>query len=283
MVGTSPKPRAMTPLYAVLLGLVQGVTEWLPVSSSGHLALLQELLDLEVSIFFSLVLHVATALVVIMVFRRDVLDIFRSLARTFKLRKDGLGFKEIALSEKSSVLAWLILLGSIPIAILGFAFHDFIELLFNDLAVVGFSLVITGILLALTILSKRRNESMRNSDALSIGIAQGISLIPGISRSGFTISVGILRGIDRELAARYSFLLSVPAVLGAAVFELIEVINSQISVDLLLLGVAFLSSLVFGYLSIKALWYIVKNARLHYFSAYCFAVGFAVLSYVILA
>lgn len=273
----------MTPLHAVLLGLVQGVAEWLPVSSSGHLVLLQEFLGLEVPIFFDLVLHVATALVVIMVFRKDVLDIFRSLARTFRLRRRGLSFREIALSEKSSVLAWFILLGSIPIAILGFAFHDSIRLLFSDLTTVGAGLLVTGILLAFTVLSKRRKEFMRNSDALSIGIAQGISLIPGLSRSGFTISVGMLRGIDRELAARYSFLLSVPAVLGAAAFELIEVISGQISVDLVLLAVAFFSSIVFGYLSIKTLWYIVKNARLHYFSVYCIVVGFAILTYVFFA
>ncbi|MFQ6127514.1 MAG: undecaprenyl-diphosphate phosphatase [Thermoplasmata archaeon] len=272
----------MTPFHAILLGLVQGTTEWLPVSSSGHLVLFQKLLESEVPIFFDLVLHIATAIVVIVVFRRDIVDIFRSLARTLRLKKEGKSFETILLTERSSLLAWFIVLGSIPTAIIGFAFRDVIEPLFDNLFVISAALVITGIVLTLTLLPKRKKEFMNAQDALSVGIAQGISLIPGISRSGFTIATGMLGGVDRQLAARYSFLLSVPAILGAATFELLEVISSQTFPDPFPLALAFLSSLLFGYLSIKALWFIVTRAKLHYFSVYCFLIGGAILLHTLL-
>ncbi|MFQ5909490.1 MAG: undecaprenyl-diphosphate phosphatase [Thermoplasmata archaeon] len=273
----------MTPLHAIILGLVQGLTEWLPVSSSGHLVLLQEFLGLDVPIFFDLMLHLATVIVVTFVFRGDILGIFRSLKRTFRLKREGMNLKDILKSERPSLLAWFVVLGSIPTAILGFVLYDLIKSLFSNLLVIGIALLATGTILALTIPSRKKKEFMTTYDALSIGLAQGISLVPGLSRSGLTISLGMLRGIDRELAARYSFLLSIPAILGAGTFELLEVMGNPPPIDPFLLAVAFLSSLIFGYLSIKALWFIIKRAKLYYFSAYCFLIGSIVLSYALLA
>ncbi len=272
----------MEPIHAVLLGIVQGITEWLPVSSSGHLVLLQEYFGLNVPVFFDLVLHVATVIVVIVAFRKDIVDILRSLARTFRLRKEGRGFREILASERPTLLAWFIILGSIPTAIIGFALRDIVQPLFTNPTAVGVALLATGAILLVTVLASKRKEFMTSSDAVLVGIMQGISIIPGISRSGSIISIGLLRGMDRELAARYAFLLSIPAILGAAAFELTQVMGSQVYIDLHLLAIAFLSSLLFGYVSIRLLWYIVKGAKLHYFSVYCFLLGSLVLLYGLL-
>lgn len=267
----------MEPIHAVLLGIVQGITEWLPVSSSGHLVLLQEYFGLNVPVFFDLVLHVATVIVVIVAFRKDIVDILRSVARTFRLRKEGMGFREILATERPTLFAWFIILGSIPTAIVGFALRDIVHPLFTNVTAVGIALLATGAILLVTVLASKRKEFMGSLDAVSVGIMQGISIVPGISRSGSIISVGMLRGMDRELAARYAFLLSIPAILGAAAFELTQAMSGQVDIDLYLLGIAFLSSLLFGYVSIRLLWYIIKSAKLHYFSVYCFLMGALVL------
>ncbi|MFQ6107026.1 MAG: undecaprenyl-diphosphate phosphatase [Thermoplasmata archaeon] len=272
----------MEPLHALLLGIVQGITEWLPVSSSGHLVLLQRSLGLNVPVFFDLVLHVATVMVVIVAFRGDIGDILRSLISTFRLRKKGMSFREILATERPTLLAWFIFLGSIPTAIIGFGFRDFVEPLFSNLTAVGLALLVTASILLLTLLSRKRKDFMGATDAVFVGVMQGISIVPGVSRSGSIISVGMLRGMDRELAARYAFLLSIPAILGAAAFEFFQVMAGSAYIDLQLLAIAFLSSLLFGYLSLRLLWFIVKKAKLHYFSAYCFALGILVLLYGLL-
>jgi undecaprenyl-diphosphatase len=261
---------------AVLLGLVQGTTEWLPVSSSGHLLILREYLGLNDSLFFDLVLHVATVIVVIVAFRTDIAGILRSIVRTFRLRKEGKRFKEILSEEKPTLFAWFIILGSIPTALIGFALRS--QPLFTSLTVVGVSLLATGAILLLSVLARKRKEFMGSFDAILMGAMQGISVIPGISRSGSMISLGLLSGMDRELVARYAFLLSIPAILGAATFELMGIMENQVFVDMQLLAIAFLSSLLFGYISIRLLWYIVKGAKLHYFSVYCFLLGIVILS-----
>ncbi|MEE9341404.1 MAG: undecaprenyl-diphosphate phosphatase, partial [Thermoplasmata archaeon] len=148
----------MEPIHAVLLGIVQGITEWLPVSSSGHLVLLQEYFGLNVPVFFDLVLHVATVIVVIVAFRKDIVDILRSLARTFRLRKEGQGFREILASERPTLLAWLIILGSIPTAIIGFALRDIVQPLFTNPTAVGVALLATGAILLVTVLASKRKE-----------------------------------------------------------------------------------------------------------------------------
>jgi undecaprenyl-diphosphatase len=231
-------------------------------------------------LFFNLALHVATVIVVVVTFRKDIVEILRSIVKTFRLRKEGKRFREILAEERPTLMAWFILIGSIPTAVIGFLLRG--QPLFSDLSVVGVGLIVTGVLLSLTVLGRKRKEFMGSSDALLMGAMQGISVIPGISRSGSMISLGLLRGIDRELVARYVFLLSIPAILGATTFELFEVMENQVFIDLQLLALAFLSSMLFGYLSIRLLWYIVKGAKLHYFSAYCFLVGSLILANTLL-
>lgn len=269
----------MTPFQAVILGLIQGLTEWLPVSSSGHLVLLQQAFGENVPVLFDLVLHVATVVVVIVAFRGDIAEIFRSLGRTIELKRKGTPLREILSIERPTLLAWLIVVGSIPTGIIGFALRNLVVPLFENPTAVGIALLITGAILLLSVVARRGNESIRTSDAVSIGIMQGLSIIPGISRSGSMISVGIALGVDRQLAARYVFLLSIPAILGATTFELLQVVNSQIPINYSLLTLAFISSLLFGYLSLKLLWFVIRRAKIHYFSIYCFMVGFLVLLY----
>jgi undecaprenyl-diphosphatase len=268
------------PIHAVLLGLVQGITEWLPVSSSGHLVIVQKYFGLDVPLFFDLALHVATVIVIIVAFRNDIVEILRSIVTTFRLRKEGKSFRDILSEEKSALMAWFIVLGSIPTAIVGFILRS--QDIFSNLTIVGAGLLATGAILSLTVMARRRKEFLRSSDALLMGAMQGLSIVPGISRSGSMISLGMLNGVERELTARFVFLLSIPAILGAATFELFEVMENQVFIDPQLLAIAFISSLLFGYISIKLLWFIVKHAKLHYFSIYCFVLGSILLANALL-
>lgn len=254
-------------LQAVVLGLVQGVTEWLPVSSSGHLVLVQHYFGLSVPVFFDVVLHLGTLLVVFLVFWNDILDMVRSL-----LRRD--------FRSPGGRMALLILVGSVPTAVIGFVFHDLLASFFSRPEVVGVALLCTGLVLYFS----ERNPGGRSlgyRDSLLIGFAQGLAIVPGLSRSGLTISTGLLRGVEKELAARYSFLLMVPAVLGALVLEHAQVgLPSEIDYTALL--VATLTAVVVGYLSLKTLLRFVREQRLHLFSYYCWILGLFVLVFSLL-
>ena len=253
-------------LEILILAIIQGLTEWLPISSSGHLTIAQKLLGFNPPLLFDVMLHFGTLVVVLIVFRIDILNIIKALAKADFKTEDG-------------KIALFIVVGSIPIGILGFTFYEFLKSLFSNILAVGLALVFTGCFL---FGSKKKLGHGRLGfiDSLFIGFAQAIALIPGISRSGLTISVGLLRKVDKDLAFRFSFLLSLPAILGATVFESKELVLGNIDVLLLFLGTVI--SMVIGYISLKFLQRIIMTERLHLFAYYCWIIGLLTISYSIL-
>jgi undecaprenyl-diphosphatase len=248
-------------LDVILLAVVQGITEWLPVSSSGHLVLTQHFLGLSPPLIFDVLLHFGTAFVVFVVFWDDIKAILKAIAKGDFTSEEG-------------KLALLILIGSIPTAFIGLFLNDFIESLFLNIQAVGGALLVTGVVLFLT---KDRTGEREPSyrDGILIGLAQGAALVPGISRSGSTIGVGMLLGIERQKAARFSFLLMLPAVLGAGFLEAGDINSSEIGLDLMILGV--LVSVIVGYISLQYLLRVITAGRFHLFAYYCWALGVLVL------
>jgi len=248
-------------INSLFLGIVQGLTEWLPVSSSGHLVIVQQILKMNVPLLFDVMLHFGTLLAVIVFFWEDILKILKSLFT--------LDFK-----SKEGKLIIFIIVGTVPVALIGFIFHDIIESFFSNLLAVGISLIITGIILLLTKKSEGKKE-VTLLDSMLIGIAQAFSLIPGISRSGTTISTGLFREINKETVFKFSFLLSIPAIIGANLLELIK--NPITETDVLPLFVCVITAAIIGYLSLKILYRMLKKGKFYYFSFYCFILGLLVL------
>ena len=245
---------------AIILGIVQGATEWLPISSSGHLVIFEQLFKISADIFFNLMLHLATLIAVCFVFRRDILDIIKSvIKRDFK-------------SENGKLFLFLAV-GSIPIALAGFFFEGFITSSFSSLTVVGIAMIITGFLIMSTKFAKEKG-GLSYGKSLFVGLFQAAALLPGLSRSGATISSSLLSGIEKQKAVRFSFLLSIPAIIGATVFLIIK--NPAFSFDTYLLA-GMLTAMIVGYLAIKSLIKIVVNRRFYLFSIYCFILGSIVL------
>lgn len=255
-------------LQAILLGLIQGLTEFLPVSSSGHIELGEALLDAnlnaEESVTFTILLHAATALSTIVVFRKDILDIIKGL---FKLPLSD----EFWFSVK-------IILSMIPAAFVGLFFDEFIQELFDGkVLLVGMMLIITGLLLFLADKARNTNREVGFIDAILIGVAQAIAILPGISRSGATISTSVLLGIDRTRAARFSFLMVVPLILGKMAKDGLD---EGISVQAEMITpytAGFIAAFVSGFLACKWMIALVQKSQLKYFSFYCFAVGAVVI------
>jgi len=255
----------VTLIEVFILAVVQGLTEWLPISSSGHLVITQKALGLNLPLIYSVMLHVGTLIVVLTVFRKDIADIIKAVVkRNFK--------------TEEGKLALFIVVGSVPIAFTGFVFHDFFESLFSNLPAVGLALLITGFML---FFSEKRigNRKMGILDSLLIGVAQVIAIIPGVSRSGVTISTGLLRKVDKATAFKYSFLLSAPAIAGATVMESKELVVGNIDLIPLLLGT--IVSMIVGYASLKILKKIVMSEKIHLFAYYCWAVGLVVIFFTI--
>lgn len=267
----------MNLIEAAILGMIQGLTEFLPVSSSGHLVLGGVLLAItEPHIFFDVIVHAAT-LVATLAFYRDTVKGMVSEALTlgtgiFDSQNWRNGFQ--AFPEVRLLL--MIVLGSVPTACIGLIFKDELEALFGEPKFAAWMLLVTAGLLALTMIqrgSSRTILAMTWRDALAIGLIQGMAVIPGISRSGSTIACAMLLGLDRQLAARYSFLLSVPAILGAVLLKTKDAVETGAHVDILPLVVGFLSAAVVGVLALRFFIPIVKQGKLHYFVAYLIPVG----------
>jgi undecaprenyl-diphosphatase len=251
-------------IRAVILGVIQGLTEFLPVSSSGHLELAKFFLgDTSVgeeSLLMTVMLHAATALGTLVVFRREVLDILRGLFQ-FKW-------------NEQTIYSLKIILSMIPAAVVGLLLEEQIEGLFNQrILLVAGMLVITGLLLFLADRAKHTDKSVSYTNAFVIGIAQAIAILPGISRSGATISTSVLLGIDRERAARFSFLMVVPLILGKMAKDLMDGELSAASVDMLPLMAGFVAAFFTGILACVWMINLVKNSKLTYFSIYCFIVA----------
>ncbi len=244
-------------LQALILGIIQGVTEWLPVSSSGHLALLPNAFSMNVPVFYDILLHVATALVIVIYFRDSLVKIFRAFFNgDFKSKYGKLGL--------------FVILGSVPTAIIGFLFKDIFEKFFYSISAVGIALIITGFVLLFSE-SRKEKRSLSWMDSVFIGIAQGIAIIPGISRSGATISTALLRGVKKGEAAEFSFILALPAIIGAAVFDFNAVAVSEVSIAAVIIGM--LSAFILGYLSLHWLMKLIRRKMFHHFGWYCLVLG----------
>ncbi|MEE4001654.1 undecaprenyl-diphosphate phosphatase [Tenacibaculum sp. FZY0031] len=257
-------------LEAIILGIIQGLTEFLPVSSSGHLELAKALFgDTSVpqeSLTFTVVLHAATALSTIVVFRKEIAEIFRGL---FQFQWN----EEMQFSVK-------IVLSMIPAVVIGLAFEKELESFFGGkVLLVGFMLLVTAVLLLLADKAKNTNKSVSFKSSVIIGISQAIAMLPGISRSGATISTSVLLGVDRTKAARFSFLMVVPLILGKVAKDILSGdINFQSS-EIVPLSAGFIAAFISGLLACTWMIALVKKSKLSYFSLYCAIVGLIAIGY----
>jgi undecaprenyl-diphosphatase len=275
----------------IILGFIQGITEFLPISSSGHLVIGQHLISgnqqINEDILLDILLHFATLWVVFIYYRREIVKIIRILfVSLFRGASQSSPTSHTITDDHEKLfqkMPLLILVGSIPTGILGvlIKFSAHVEILFSTLPLVGISLLATGVLLYLSDIRKEADtkKDITILDALIIGTFQGIAVLPGVSRSGATISAGILRGIDRKTAATFSFLLSIPAILGVVILETKDILQLSQTSHLLpyLLGmvIAFIS----GYVAIATLIRFVVKRQLRWFSWYCWMLGGGVLIY----
>jgi undecaprenyl-diphosphatase len=267
---------------AIVLGVIQGLTEFLPVSSSGHLVLFQNLFGLkEPALLFDICLHVGTLAAVIIVFYRDILEILPALVQIPGRMKSAGGFLRLCQVDPAMRMALLIVIGSIPTAVIGLLFKEITDQLFGSIAMVGCMLIVTGTLLWLTRRIQRQGRPIGKTtlkDALIIGLIQGVAIVPGISRSGSTIATALFLGVDRKVAGRYSFLLSIPAIVGALVLGLdAPEMQTTIPLGTILAGSA-VSALV-GWLALVILLRVVDRGQLHRFAPYCWLVGIIALGF----
>jgi undecaprenyl-diphosphatase len=252
------------------LGIVQGLTEWLPISSSGHLVIAEEALGLSagMNLVFDLILHLGTLCAVIVFFRKELARIVSSVVRPHHAE----GSQE----EKLRFLGALLLIGTIPAAIAGVLFKDAIEQVF-DIRYVGIALVANAIMLFSFehFWAKGTRKEAKLLDAIVIGLFQAVAIIPGISRSGSTIGGGMIQGLERETAAVFAFLLSVPTLLGAFVYGLLTL--NKFDTDLTSSVVGFGAAFLVGLVSIEYLLKAVRSGKLWMFSIYCAVLGAAVI------
>jgi undecaprenyl-diphosphatase len=256
-------------INAIILGIIQGLTEFLPVSSSGHLEIAKAILGEnkvgEESLLMTLVLHFATALSTIIIFRKDILEILSGL----------LQFK----NNDSFWFSLKIVLSMIPAAFVGVFFNDEIEALFGGaLTLVGSMLLVTGLLLFLADKAKASAKKVGIKHAILIGISQAIAILPGISRSGATISTAVLLGIDKEKAARFSFLMVVPLIFGKMAKDILSGDLQYETTTFIPLVIGFIFAFLTGMFACKWMIKLVKSSQLKYFAYYCFAIGGIVIA-----
>lgn len=249
---------------AIILGIVQGLTEFLPVSSSGHLELGKAILGdnslPKESLLFTVVLHFATALSTIVIFRKDIIDIIKGILK-FEWNEDLQFLSKIVISM-------------IPAVIVGLFFEEQLEALFNgNILLVGVMLIVTAILLFMADRAKDTNKNVTFSNAFVIGISQAIAMLPGISRSGATISTSVLLGNDKTKAARFSFLMVVPLIFGKIAKDILGGEITYDSANFTTLGIGFIAAFVAGLFACKWMIALVKQSKLTYFSIYCIIVG----------
>jgi undecaprenyl-diphosphatase len=252
---------------SIILGIVQGLTEFLPVSSSGHLVICERLLHIQKGdIVFEVMVHVGTLAAVLIFFRKRLGEIIRALwLYIFRRRKE---------EGEHLKLAWFLILGTIPAALFGYFLKDYIELAFSSPRWTSGEFLVTGAILIATIWARDRGKKLNNWNTLIIGSAQAVAIMPAISRSGSTIAAGMFSGISNELAAEFSFLLSIPAIAGAAILEIpefLKIIPDHSIMAIYLAGTVVAG--ILGYLSISFLLSIVRKGRFFYFGVYCIALG----------
>ena len=276
----------MTYFEAVILGLVQGLAEFLPISSSGHLALLQQWFNINEDkvLLFAVLLHVGTLISVFIVYWKDIWELIVELCLTVKDLCTGKGLR---LEERPvRKLGIMIIVATIPTAIIGLLFNDIFDRLYTSILPIGIGLIITGFLLVFaerTGSSNRGIEKMNFRNALFIGTVQGIAICPGISRSGSTLFGSLICNLDRKFAVKFVFLISIPSILGSAILETPDAIAAGVEISQIgpiIVGMAVAA--VSGLIAIKTMIKIVSDKKLSYFSYYVWALGAAVVIYSII-
>ncbi len=242
----------------IILGVLQGLTEFLPISSSAHLVISQYLLGIQIpGNALEVILHVGTLFSVVAVFRKDIISLLSTL-------------KE---SETQKYIFYIII-GTLPAVVVGLLFKEKIESAFDSVTLVAVMLLATGVILILTKWVKNRKKELNSGNGLLIGMAQALAIIPGLSRSGLTISMGLFLGIPAEVVARFSFLLAIPAIAGAGLLTTLDLIGTDVtilSIPLVLTG--FISSFIVGWVALKWLIGLLKTGKFHWFGVYCVGVG----------
>lgn len=270
-------------LQALLMGIFQGLTEYLPVSSSGHLAIAGALLGVEDPdklMMFTIVVHIATVLSTLVILWKEIVWLFKGMLKSPKPNASPYGIRNLNM-EQNYLLN--IIISMIPVGIVGFCFKDFVEEQFNSLTVVGVCLLITAALLSFSFFAKpREKEHITMLDAFIIGIAQAIAVLPGLSRSGSTIGTGLILGDKKESLAQFSFLMVIPPILGEALLDVkkiaemgMEAAMAGISSSALIAG--FIAAFIVGCLACKWMINLVKRGKMIYFAVYCAIVGLSVL------
>ncbi len=257
----------MDVLQSIILGFIQGITEWLPISSTGHLRIAEHYFGLAVPALFDVLLHVGTLVVTLVYFRKDILRVLRALARLDFKSEDGL-------------LIPLIIIGTIPTVIIGFLYGNELDTALSTILALGVGFLVSGAVLYLSKFGKENRLGITYVDALIIGIMQGLAVIPSISRSGFTIATALLLGIKREKAFKFSFLLSIPSILGALGLTLYqqEAELATAGVGLIEIVAGVLVSIIVGFFALKLLWRTIADKKFYLFAFYCLVLGAALVA-----
>lgn len=250
----------MTIIEAIILGVVQGLTEFLPVSSSGHLVLLQKAFGInEGTMLFTIMLHIGTLISIFIVFWKDIVEMIK---------------------KPFSKLALLIIIATIPTVVIALLLKDVVENAFSSASYLGYGFLLTGIILWSVESMKPGTKELKEMtylNAVIIGVAQGFAIFPAISRSGSTIAGALFQKLDRKFAARFSFLMSIPAILGSLVFQAKDIIGEGIAVEWVPVLIGTLAAAISGYLAIRLMMQIISKYSLKYFSVYVFILGAFVL------
>jgi len=271
----------MDPFMAILLGIVQGLTEWFPISSSGHFVVIQHLfIQGGLPFSFDIALHAATLLVLLIFFRREIWRIIEALGGIIKDCAKGAKLGESIRKSEDRLFAALVVVAMVPTGVIGFLVDKYItDVYMQYLLPVGIAFLVQGCLVISTKFGKgsRKIGEMNSKDALAIGTMQGLSALSGLSRSGSTISIGVALGIDRTAAARFSFIVAIPAFMASILLKFSEFTGPG-GVELSMLAMGFASAFVVGMLTLRGLMYILRGTRFHLFAIYSFIFGCAVLA-----
>ena len=242
-------------IEAIILSIIQGITEWFPISSSGHLALMQQFFGFQ-NLPYDVFLHFAGIFAVLFVFKREILKL--------------LSFNRVSLKYIS-----LLVIALIPAGLVGFLLSDWIENLFSNMTYLGIFFIVSGLVVYSTKFSIERKSDINNKDAWFIGLLQALAILPGISRSGITISAGLFKGVSKRAAIRFSFLMSIPLILGASALKAKDLIVSNINLSILV--ISFIITFFVSLITIKLLIKIIKSDKFYLFGIYNIILGIVVL------
>ena len=259
---------------AIILGILQGITEWLPISSSGHLAIFQFYLEEEPPILFDIILHIGSLCVIFYIMRDEIKRVLDSVPSFFS------NYRNYTNLKGEQRLIGLVIVASIPTAIIGFTFDStVIGDFYSEMHLVGGCLIFTGILVWLSkdYSGDKQIDDFPIKNALIVGFFQGLAILPGVSRSGSTIAISKMLGMEPVKAARFSFLLFIPAITGATILKIQDIDETISEVGTLSLMLGFMSSVITSYFSINILLNLIKKQQFHYFTPYCILLGFLLI------